>query len=77
MGIGARDRPTADHKTEATMSTLVSRNVRINGRRTSVKLEPAMWEALAEICAREGIGIGQLCTGVEAVSKGVEWPVSM
>ena len=28
------------------MSVLVSRNVRVEGHRTSVRLEPDMWEAL-------------------------------
>ena len=30
------------------MSALVSRNVRVDGHRTSVGLEPDMWEALGE-----------------------------
>ena len=47
------------------MSTLISRNVRIEGRRTSVKLEAAMWDALTEICVREGVGVGALCVQVD------------
>jgi predicted DNA-binding ribbon-helix-helix protein len=43
------------------MSTLVSRNVSLQDRRTSVRLEPAMWEALDEICRREGRNINELC----------------
>ena len=43
------------------MSTLVSRNVNLQDRRTSVRLEPAMWEALDEICRREGRNINDLC----------------
>jgi predicted DNA-binding ribbon-helix-helix protein len=42
------------------MSTLVSRNVNLQDRRTSVRLEPAMWEALDEICRREGTSINDL-----------------
>jgi predicted DNA-binding ribbon-helix-helix protein len=34
-------------------SRLVSRNIVVNGRRTSVRLEPAMWEALRDIAAAE------------------------
>ena len=34
-------------------STLVNRNVTIGRRRTSLRLEPAMWDALEEICRRE------------------------
>lgn len=31
----------------------VSRNVTINGRRTSIRMEPIMWDSLDEIAARE------------------------
>ena len=47
-------------------STLVSRNVSINARRTSLRLEPSMWDALAEIARRENMTIHQLCTQVDA-----------
>ena len=46
------------------MSALVSRNVRVEGHRTSVRLEPDMWEALREICTREGTSIGEVCSVV-------------
>ena len=46
------------------MSALVSRNVRIDGHRTSVRLEPDMWEALREICGREEVSIGEICSEV-------------
>ena len=46
------------------MSALVSRNVRVDGHRTSVRLEPDMWEALREICVREGTSIGAICSEV-------------
>ena len=36
------------------VSTLRSGNVTVAGRRTSIRLEPAMWQALREISAREG-----------------------
>ena len=42
-------------------STLVNRNVTIDGRRTSLRLEPAMWNALDEICHREISTRNQLC----------------
>ena len=42
-------------------STLVNRNVTIDGRRTSLRLEPDMWDALDEICHRETITRHQLC----------------
>jgi predicted DNA-binding ribbon-helix-helix protein len=42
-------------------STLVNRNVFVGTRRTSLRLEPAMWDALTEICRREDLTIHQLC----------------
>jgi len=39
------------------VSTLVSRNVTIGGHRTSCRLEPFMWDALYDICARERVTI--------------------
>jgi predicted DNA-binding ribbon-helix-helix protein len=36
-------------------STLVNRNVTVSGHRTSVRLEPAMWHALKEVCVREHV----------------------
>ncbi len=46
---------------EGTASTLVNRNVTIEGRRTSLRLEPTMWDALDEICQRETITRNRLC----------------
>jgi predicted DNA-binding ribbon-helix-helix protein len=50
-------------------STLVSRNVRIAGRRTSVRLEREMWDALTDISKRENIGFNPLCTYVAATRR--------
>jgi predicted DNA-binding ribbon-helix-helix protein len=47
------------------MSTLVSRNITLQDRRTSVRLEPAMWDALDEVCRREERTIHELCTMVD------------
>lgn len=43
-------------------SGLVSKNILIEGRRTSVRLEPEMWVALKDIAAREKSTIHELCT---------------
>lgn len=45
-------------------SSLVSRNVTVGGRRTSVRLEPEMWRALEDICRRERLSINAFCTDV-------------
>ena len=43
-------------------STLVNRNVWIQRRRTSLRLEPAMWEALEEVAQHCGTTIHEVCT---------------
>jgi predicted DNA-binding ribbon-helix-helix protein len=46
-------------------STLVNRNVTVAGRRTSMRLEPAMWDALQQICRREGKTLNELVTEID------------
>ncbi len=43
-------------------SSLVNRNIVVDGRRTSVRLEPQMWDALVEIARREGRTVHDVCT---------------
>lgn len=43
---------------------LVSRNVFLGSRRTSMRLEPEMWEALVEIAAAEGTSLHGLVTRI-------------
>lgn len=45
--------------------SLVSRNVTISGRRTSLRMEQETWDALGEVCKREGKSIHQICTLIE------------
>lgn len=47
-------------------STLVNRNVTVGDRRTSMRLERAMWDALHEICHREGKSLNELVTEIDA-----------
>lgn len=47
-------------------STLISRNITINGRRTSIRLEPGMWDALHEVAESKGQTIHQYCSEVQA-----------
>ncbi len=42
------------------LSRLINRNVTAGRGRTSVRLEPEIWDALGEICTRERIGLGEL-----------------
>ncbi|WP_322096116.1 ribbon-helix-helix domain-containing protein [Pelagibius litoralis] len=47
------------------MSTLISRNVTLSDRRTSIRLEPEMWEALNEICDRETRSVHEICAQID------------
>jgi predicted DNA-binding ribbon-helix-helix protein len=52
-------------KPASSPSSLVIRNVVVAGRRTSVRLEPTMWEALTEIARRRGQSVHQLVTEID------------
>ncbi|MCD8497796.1 MAG: ribbon-helix-helix domain-containing protein [Alphaproteobacteria bacterium] len=43
-------------------STLVSRNITVFGKRTSIRLEPEMWAALRDMAGRERCSIHDLCS---------------
>ena len=47
-------------------STLINRNVFIGRHRTSIRLEPAMWDSLAEICRREDLSLHEICGLIDA-----------
>jgi predicted DNA-binding ribbon-helix-helix protein len=40
-------------------------NVVVQGHRTSVRLEPIMWDALREIAAEQGMNVNQLVTQIK------------
>lgn len=44
------------------MSSKMLKNVCVAGKRTSMRLEAAFWDALAEIARREGLTVSKLCT---------------
>lgn len=44
---------------------LISRNVTINGRRTSLRLERVIWDAIGDICEKEGLTIHELITLID------------
>ena len=48
-------------------TSLKSQNVVVNGHRTSMRLEPEMWDALREISLRENMTVNQICTMVNKV----------
>ncbi len=45
---------------------LEMRNIRVAGKRSSVRLEPAMWAALEEMCRREGLTQDQVADQANA-----------
>lgn len=47
-------------------STLISRNIVVGAKRTSLRLEPAMWQSLQEIARREVVSIHRLCTEIDS-----------
>lgn len=49
-----------------TSSRLVNRNVVAESGRTSMRLEPELWEALSEICQREAQDLDTLVRQVDA-----------
>lgn len=51
-------------------SRLQSRNVTVDGHRTSLRLEQDVWDALEEICKREGMTLHELCTHIDSRRAG-------
>lgn len=49
-----------------TNSRLVNRNVVAGRGRTSMRLEPELWNALQEICEHEGQSVSELVRQIEA-----------
>ena len=45
-------------------AAMFARNVTVAGRRTSLRMEPEMWDALQEVASREKISLHDLCTAV-------------
>ena len=46
-------------------SRLVNRNVNATSGRTSMRLEPEVWDAIREICLRDDIDLGEMIKRVE------------
>ncbi len=50
---------------QAGVEPLRSQNIMIGGHRTSMRLEPSMWDALEDIGRREGLTVNRLCTQIK------------
>lgn len=59
-GSPGRSRPTNQKA-----SSLVIRNIVVGNHRTSVRLEPVMWESLHEIARRQKITVNELVTLID------------
>lgn len=51
------------------VSALISRNIAVLGKRTSIRLESQMWVALKEIAERERCSIHDLCSLIASRRK--------
>jgi predicted DNA-binding ribbon-helix-helix protein len=56
---------------------LVNRNVTLRGRRTSMRLEPAMWVAIADIKRREGCSMVELCSAIDKLGGAVGFTLAV
>ena len=65
--MGLQRRPRRDQEPAA--SSLVIRNVVVGGHRTSVRLEPIMWEALRDIALRRSVTIHDLVTEIDDLRR--------
>jgi len=61
---------TVPNKDPGGHCALVLRNIKVRGRRTSIRLEPEIWEALAEICRREYCTRHEVCGYVASLKRG-------
>lgn len=44
---------------------LICRNVRVSGHRTSIRLDPEMWDSIEEIARREHCTVNWICSMVD------------
>lgn len=54
--------PDDDYCPSVQRSSLISKNITVRGHRTSIRLEPEMWDALKDIASRESTTIHNICS---------------
>ena len=64
MASASPDGLAAPNEDSERHSALVMRNVSVRGHRTSIRLEPQIWDTLAEICRREFCTPHDVCSHV-------------
>jgi predicted DNA-binding ribbon-helix-helix protein len=62
-------KPKLNAMERATTTTLVGRNIRVNGRRTSARLEPSMWTAFYDIARREGRHVDDIASEIALLKR--------
>lgn len=62
--VSALPRRPRRHR-ETVPSSLETHNVVVGVRRTSVRLEPAMWNALHDIASQQQVSVHDLVTGID------------
>ena len=55
----------------------MTKNVNVDGHRTSMRLEMEMWDALEDICRREGRNLHEICGLVHRGRLGTSFTASM
>ena len=65
-GVEAESSDDVPSRAPRGVSTLINRNVFIGRHRTSIRLEPAMWDALGEICRREQMNLHEVCSLIDS-----------
>ena len=64
ISIAPQRHSRVDGRTSRGPSSLIQRNIIVGSHRTTMRLEPAMWDAIGEICQREGVNLNYLCTRI-------------
>lgn len=59
-------RDGSDYEGSIPKPTLISRNITIFGKRTSIRLEPEMWEGLKDVANREQCRVHDVCSLISA-----------
>ena len=60
---------TVKEKANDCESTLITKNIKIFGKRSSIRLEPEMWDAFDDIAERENCSDNDICSLVYFLKK--------
>lgn len=64
--MAARRRPAVDGSKAPESLRPLCKNVTVDGRRTSVRMEPVLWDCLMDICRREERPVNDVVTLIDA-----------